>query len=69
MLYNFTVNIEEKYEAMFKVADDETHLDYLIEMQKRQAEILPLPIMYDVVNLGVDVLKENIECKIVFYLL
>ncbi|XP_035710990.1 uncharacterized protein LOC118436634 [Folsomia candida] len=56
-----TVNIDEKYQEMFDVADDGAHLDYLIEMQKCQAETLPIPIMYDVVNFGVDVLKENLE--------
>lgn len=53
---------------MFDVAQDERHLDYLIEMEKFQAETLPIPLMYDVLNFGMEVLKNNIESNLDYIL-
>ncbi|ODM97511.1 hypothetical protein Ocin01_09166, partial [Orchesella cincta] len=54
-------NTQKKYDEMSKVALDEAHLDYLIEIQSYQAETLPIPIFYDMLHLGMEVANENLR--------
>jgi len=55
--------IQAIYDAMEPVALSEDHLDYLVEVYKTQVMLLPIPIFYDVLNLGCDTLNWNIKSK------
>lgn len=46
---------------MSAVGIDEPHLDYLVEIQALQAETLPIPMFYDMLNFGMEVANENLK--------